>query len=149
VVELGITSEAPHGRVAVIDPRTAHCPELPLIEPGSGEVRAIVWPGVGARLRSLHEFFLNPGAETVEQSHGGEAVYYVVDGHVEVHDLTTGEVHGLVPGSMIHIDPKTRYTFSTSQSARLVGGPCPVDFGLYQALTPSLRLDPKGDHVVY
>ena len=35
----------------------ASCPELPMVE-GGGVARAIVWPGVGAALRSMHRIEL-------------------------------------------------------------------------------------------
>jgi quercetin dioxygenase-like cupin family protein len=71
--------------VRIIDARdvSAH-PVLPIVEDEQGEARAIVWPGIGANDRSLHQIRLAPGARTVELAHPSEAVYYVVEGSGEV-----------------------------------------------------------------
>jgi hypothetical protein len=79
-----------------------HGPLLPIVE-GKGTARAIVWPGVGAALRSMHRIELADGSEP------------------------------LLEGSMIHVEPGTAYQFEASADGMLLlGGPCPADPALYQ-----------------
>ena len=112
----------------------SHRPALALIE-GEGEAWAIIWPGMGASLRSVHQIVLGGGSATIEQSHPGEAVYFLKVGSAHVDDLGAGSSESLVVGSMIHIDGGTRYRFVAEASgAELVGGPCPPDPALYEHL---------------
>lgn len=109
-------------------------PLLELVD-GDGEARAIIWPGMGAELRSVHRIVLGPGARTVEQRHPGEAVYYLKAGGALVHDLVTGENFSLASGSMIHVEPQTSYRFiAQGAGAEIIGGPCPSDPSLYEHL---------------
>ncbi|MDA2988610.1 MAG: hypothetical protein O2815_05975 [Actinomycetota bacterium] len=112
----------------------SHRPALPLVE-GEGDARAIIWPGMGATLRSVHQIVLGGGSATIEQSHPGEAVYFLKAGSAHVDDLDTSSSHSLTVGSMIHIDGGTRYRFVAGASgAEFVGGPCPPDPALYEHL---------------
>jgi mannose-6-phosphate isomerase-like protein (cupin superfamily) len=108
-------------------------PELKIMTGSGGYCRAVVWPGVGARERSLHYFHLPTGAGTVPLSHPGEAVYYVVSGSVVVEDLTdTSAPHPVREGGMFHIDPGTSYSFRSDGGVTVViGGPCPADDSMY------------------
>jgi quercetin dioxygenase-like cupin family protein len=113
------------------------CPELPLID-GDGIARAVVWPGVGASMRSMHQIRLERGARTNEQSHPMEAVYYVMAGSGQVFDPNEGEADPIVEGSMVHIEPGTAYRFEAGPDGMiLLGGPCPVDPALYAHLAAS------------
>jgi quercetin dioxygenase-like cupin family protein len=112
-------------------------PLLELVD-GDGEARAIIWPGMGAELRSVHRIILGVGSRTVEQRHPGEAVYYLKSGDARVHDLATGENFELVRGSMIHVEPETPYQFTAEgDGAEIIGGPCPHDPSLYEHLVTS------------
>ncbi len=42
----------------------ASCPKLPIVL-GRGVARAVVWPGIGAKERSMHRISLQPGDRTV------------------------------------------------------------------------------------
>jgi quercetin dioxygenase-like cupin family protein len=107
------------------------CPELEIIE-GGGRARAIAWPGVGSHQRSMHRISLSASGVTHQLQHPMESVYYVISGEVTASDLDEGVDHMLVKGSMILIDPGTRYTLSgRGDGAEIVGGPCPPDPGLY------------------
>lgn len=107
------------------------CPELPLLEAGGGAARAVVWPGVGATLRTFHRLRLRPGGRTRLLRHDGEAVYYVVRGHARAHD-GAGPDHPVGPGSMVHIEAGTAYAFHAGdEGCEIVGGPCPNDPQLY------------------
>jgi hypothetical protein len=109
-------------------------PELPLVE-GAGAARAIVWPGMGAKARSLHHIWLAPDARTVRQRHSGEAVYYVVKGDGIVFDSTAGERQPLREGAMFHIDGGTEYVVEAGErGVELVGGPAPADPALYEGM---------------
>jgi quercetin dioxygenase-like cupin family protein len=101
-------------------------PEVALVESG-GSARALVWPGVGARLRSMHLISLEPAGRTRPQRHHAEAVYYVIEGGGSV-----GADESLEEGSMIHIAPGAEYVLEAgSDGMQFVGGPSPPDASLY------------------
>lgn len=107
------------------------CPDLPIVE-GGGRAWAVVWPGVGARLRSLHRISLDPRSRTVELLHPMEAVYYIMGGTATVLDKSNGGRQQLRHGSMAHIDPGTPYVFEAGEGgAEILGGPCPPDPSMY------------------
>lgn len=110
------------------------CPTLPIVE-GEGEARAVVWPGMGASMRSMHRVSLGSGSRTVELTHPMEAVYYVISGSAEALDASDGSRHPLVEGSYAHVEPGTPYAIvAGEQGAELMGGPCPPDPALYEHL---------------
>ena len=110
------------------------CPDLPIVERG-GSARAVIWPGIGAALRSMHRISLEPHGRTVELEHPSEAVYYMIEGTGAAADVSGGVRHDLVKGSMAHIDPGTRYVFEAgADGAEIIGGPCPADLRLYTHL---------------
>jgi quercetin dioxygenase-like cupin family protein len=109
-------------------------PKLPLVE-GAGDARAIVWPGMGAKARSLHHIWLAPDARTVPQHHPGDAVYYVVTGDGTVVDGAAGERQPLREGAMFHVDAGTEYVVEAGEHGiELVGGPAPADPALYEGM---------------
>ncbi len=108
------------------------CPKLPLVE-GTGEARAVVWPGVGATMRSFHRISMANGARTVELTHPMEAVYYVISGTAAALDLSDGTRHALTAGSFAHVEPATPYVIKAgSGGAEIIGGPCPPDRAIYE-----------------
>jgi quercetin dioxygenase-like cupin family protein len=109
-------------------------PDVALVGPeGEGSARAIVWPGVGAQARTMHLVSLPAGAVSRELGHGGEAVYYVVAGTGVVRDADAGTTTDLIEGSMVHVEPGTRYAFAAgTDGLELVGGPGPADPDLYR-----------------
>jgi quercetin dioxygenase-like cupin family protein len=108
-----------------------HGPRLPIVE-GEGCARAIVWPGGGAALRSMHRIELAGGSRTVALQHPMEAVYYVMRGDGVVRDPGEGGGQALVEGSMVHVEPGTAYAFQAGDAGiLLLGGPCPADPTLY------------------
>lgn len=110
------------------------CPALPLVE-GEGSAQAVIWPGVGAQLRSMHLIDLRPGARTIEQRHPMEAVYYVVEGSARAVDTSDGSSYRVSQGVMIFVEPDTPYEIHADDGVvRLVGGPCPPDPALYRQL---------------
>jgi quercetin dioxygenase-like cupin family protein len=120
--------------IAILDGSSG--PRLPIVQ-GGGEARAVVWPGTGARTRSLHHVWLSPGARTVPLSHPSEAVYYVVAGDGSVVDRSSGQTQPLRAGSMFHVDPETVYVAEGGDAGmELVGGPAPADTSLYEGLEP-------------
>lgn len=99
---------------------------------GEATAHAIVWPGMGARMRSMHRIRLGAGASTIELRHEGEAVYAVLDGDGGVHDGDDGTVQQIGSGSMVHVEPGTAYRLVAGPGGLdLVGGPCPADPALY------------------
>ncbi|MCE2529431.1 MAG: hypothetical protein J4G11_06140, partial [Acidimicrobiia bacterium] len=56
-------------------------PELPIVEHG-GRAWVVVWPGLGAHLRSIHHISLEPGGRTVQMEHPMESGYYAMSGNV-------------------------------------------------------------------
>jgi quercetin dioxygenase-like cupin family protein len=122
-------------RVVVLDAQDeVACPAVPIVE-GEGEARAVVWPGMGARHRSMHRVRLGAGARTIALRHPGEAVWYVIQGHGSVTDEDSGEAQDIVAGSMVHVGPGDSYRLvAGAGEMRLAGGPCPPDPALYAHL---------------
>ena len=113
------------------------CPELPIVE-GKGNARAVVWPGVGGHMRSMHRISLHPRSATIRLQHPMEAVYYLMSGTASATDPDSGESASLVSGSMALIDPGTPYVFvAGGEGAELVGGPCPADPAMYHHIEES------------
>jgi quercetin dioxygenase-like cupin family protein len=109
-------------------------PALDIVE-GEGHAHAVIWPGMGAELRSIHRIELSDGAQTVPMRHPHEAVYYVIEGSGEVLDMGDGVAQPVRPGSMAHIDGYTRYRFAAgADGLSVVGGPSPPDPALYEGL---------------
>jgi quercetin dioxygenase-like cupin family protein len=110
-------------------------PALDMVE-GEGRAHAVIWPGMGAQLRSIHRIELGAGARTITMQHPSEAVYYVVDGSGEALDVGDGQAEPLRPGSMTHVEPGTRYAFAAGEEGMsLVGGPSPPDRTLYEGIS--------------
>jgi hypothetical protein len=110
------------------------CPLLSLVD-GEGDARAVAWPGVGSKLRSMARIRLAATSRTKALKHPMEAVYYVIGGEGQVIDADTACGQPLIPGSMAHIEPDTRYAFVAGDAGmELIGGPCPPDPALYQEL---------------
>lgn len=83
----------------------------------------------------MHRISLADRGETIVMRHPMEASYYVMTGTVEVEDLDSRTRHPLVAGSMILVDPGTRYRLMAgSEGSEIVGGPCPADPGVYMSL---------------
>ena len=96
-----------------------------------GRAWAVIWPGTGARCRSLHRVSLGPAGSTMSLRHAGEAVYYVLSGRGRVADAARAS-HPLTDGAMIHISPRGEYRFEAGEAGlELIGGPCPPDPALY------------------
>lgn len=120
-------------RVAVFD-ADGRCPRLPLVA-GKGEACAVVWPGVGATMRSMHRISLDAGSATRPQRHPMEAVYSVIGGGGTVRDPDTGAAEALTDGAIFHVEPGTAYVVEAGPGGiELVGGPCPADPALYKNL---------------
>lgn len=86
----------------------------------------------------MHRISLDGDGATVPLRHPMESVYYVMSGSVVASDLDEEVDHKLATGSMILIDPGTRYTLTaTDDGAEVVGGPCPPDPGMYTHLEES------------
>lgn len=108
-------------------------PPLDIVD-GEGSARAVIWPGMGARLRSMHRISLGPGSRTLELRHPTDAVYYVIDGGGEARDHDAGAAEPLVTGSMVHVDRGTTYDLVAGDGGmEIVGGPSPADPALYPA----------------
>jgi mannose-6-phosphate isomerase-like protein (cupin superfamily) len=117
-------------KVVVLDATDG--PELAIVD-GPGRAWAVVWPGVGARLRSLHRIDLESGARTVELAHTSDAVYYVWRGSGAVADGAGADGHDLRVGSMVHVDAGTAYVLAAGDDGmQLIGGPAPADAELYE-----------------
>lgn len=110
------------------------CPDLPIVD-GGGRAWAVVWPRVGAHLRSMHHISLDPGSKTVELTHPMDAVYYVMGGTGSVLDSKEDIRQDLIEGSMAHIEAGTPYVFEAGPGgAEILGGPCPPDPDMYRHL---------------
>jgi quercetin dioxygenase-like cupin family protein len=119
--------------VRVLDTGEA-CPALSLVD-GEGVARAVIWPGIGAQLRSMHRIRLAPGARTIPLRHTMEAVYYVMSGAGTVQDPEEPTPRPLAEGAMVHVEPGTGYVLAAGpEGIEILGGPCPADPALYAAL---------------
>lgn len=109
------------------------CPMVPILD-GPGEARAVIWPGTGARQRSLHRIVLEAGAATIRLQHPMEAAYYVVRGSGVVAD-DDGAAQDLREGSMIHVNDGSAYRIRAGgEGMEVIGGPCPADERWYANL---------------
>jgi mannose-6-phosphate isomerase-like protein (cupin superfamily) len=103
---------------------------------GEGTARAVIWPGMGAELRSMHRISLAGRSRTIPLTHPSEAVYYVISGGGEAVDGDTGEGGALIQGSMVHVDAGTPYELvAGDEGMELIGGPCPADPSLYEGVS--------------
>jgi mannose-6-phosphate isomerase-like protein (cupin superfamily) len=119
----------------VVVTSAAEGPDLAIVA-GEGTARAVIWPGMGAELRSMHRISLRRDARTIEMTHPSDAVYYVIAGGGEAVDRETGEGSALVLGSMVHVDAGTPYALvAGGEGMELIGGPCPADPSLYEGLS--------------
>lgn len=128
----GLVSEAPApGDVVRVIDTAVEGVALPIVANG-GQARAVLWPGNGARFRSLNLIDLDAAGATVDLGHPGDAVYYVIAGAGEVVDVASGATQPLIEGAMVHIDAGDVYRLVAGpEGLHLVGGPCPPDAGLY------------------
>lgn len=109
-------------------------PELAIVT-GEGSANAVIWPGMGAELRSMHRISLAGDSRTMEMTHPSDAVYYVISGGGEAVDRATGERGELIEGSMVHVDGGTPYELvAGAHGMELIGGPCPADPSLYEGV---------------
>jgi mannose-6-phosphate isomerase-like protein (cupin superfamily) len=121
-------------RVRVID-SVSGCPELPIVV-GAGRATAVVWPGSGAKHRSMHVIALDAGAATIELCHTSDCVYYVLNGAGSIRDVVSGDQNSLGEGAMVHIDAGDRYQLrADAEPFSVLGGPCPADPQFYRHLT--------------
>lgn len=119
-------------RVQVLD--AAGGPELAVVESG-GTATAVIWPGMGAELRSMFRLSLAGGGSTVRMSHPSDAVYYVISGSGEVSDGDGADLQELVEGSMVHVDAGDSYALRAGPDGlEAVGGPAPADPALYEGV---------------
>ena len=100
---------------------------------GRGEIRAVVWPGMGARYRTMHYVRLAAGETSAEWRHPAEAVYYVLSGSGWFEDRTAKARHEVSAGLIVHVDSGTAYAMAAREPLTCVGGPCPPDPALYNA----------------
>jgi quercetin dioxygenase-like cupin family protein len=106
-------------------------PLLPIVE-GDGSARAVIWPGTGAALRSIHLIQLRPSSGTIRLVHPGESVYYILGGSGTVAGDAPSGATRLTPGSMVHVAPGTGYRFAAGAGGlEIFGGPCPHDPAVY------------------
>lgn len=119
--------------VRVIDTTSGRSPTIPIVE-GAGSARVLLWPGNGAKYRTLQLIDLQTGDRTVDLSHATDAVFYVMKGAGTVIDARSKSSSELTEGAMVHIDAGDRYRFESNPGMILLGGPCPADEELYQAL---------------
>jgi mannose-6-phosphate isomerase-like protein (cupin superfamily) len=64
-----------------------------------------------------------------------EAVYYVVAGSGTAVDPDGTDTFDVIEGSMIHVEPGTRYEFQAGEDGiEILGGPCPADHALYNGI---------------
>lgn len=124
-------SERPGGTGVQVIPLRGTGPLLPIVQ-GDGSARAVIWPGTGATMRSIHLVQLAPSSGTVPLVHPTESVYYVLDGTGTVAGDGPSPATPLAPGAMVHVGPGTGYRFAAGTGGlEIFGGPCPYDPAIY------------------
>ena len=119
----------------VVVATTDQGPQLAIVA-GEGTAHAVIWPGMGAELRSMHRISLAGRSRTTPLTHPADAVYYVISGGGEAVDGDTGEGGALIEGSMVHVDAGTPYELvAGDEGMELIGGPCPADPSLYEGVS--------------
>src|SRR5260221_8143975 len=103
-------TERPGGTGVQVIPLRGTGPLLPIVN-GDGSARAVIWPGTGAAMRSIHLIQLAPSSETMLLAHPGESVYYVLDGTGTVAGDGPSPATALAPGAMVHVGSGTAYRF--------------------------------------
>jgi quercetin dioxygenase-like cupin family protein len=125
-------TERPGGTGVQVIPLRGKGPLLPIVK-GDGSARAVIWPGTGAAMRSIHLIQLAPSSETVLLVHPTESVYYVLDGTGTVAGDGSSPPAALAPGAMVHVGPETAYRFTAGTGGlEFFGGPCPCDPASYR-----------------
>lgn len=120
-------------RIRIVD--ASGGPSLAIVQ-GGGGATAVIWPGMGAQLRSIHMIELDADAGTVPLRHRSEAVYCVTAGSGAVLDPNTQDGQPLREGSMVHVEVGSSYAFRAGPDGMsLVGGPAPPDPALYEHLS--------------
>lgn len=124
-------------RVTVINLRQPDQP-VPLVDGIGGIAEAVIWPGMGARHRSLNFVHLDAGGRTRALVHPSECVYYVMAGSGSVDAHGAGE-RKLCAGEFLLIQPRVEYRVAAGlESMRLFGGPCPPDPLLYTGFSDGM-----------
>src|SRR5215472_13348150 len=124
-------SERPGGTGVQVIPLRGTGPFLPIVK-GDGSARAVIWPGTGAAMRTIHLIQLAPSSGTVLLAHPSESVYYILDGSGTVAGHGPVPATALVPGAMVHVGPRTAYRFAAGPGGlEIFGGPCPCDPASY------------------
>src|SRR6266851_2749345 len=106
-------SERPGGTGVQVIPLRGTGPLLPIVK-GDGSARAVIWPGTGAAMRSIHLIQLAPSSETVLLEHPGESVYYVLDGTGTVAGDGPSPATALLLGRWFTWDPQPHIASSAA-----------------------------------
>ncbi|MBI4495098.1 MAG: cupin domain-containing protein [Chloroflexi bacterium] len=129
------TSAPAEGELSVLD--LAGGVEIPLIRPPmpGGYARFPIWPGMGARLRSMNRVAMRPGQENVPHVHPvSEDIFYCLSGTCVVEDGSTGREQPFGRDCLIFIDPGTPHAVRSlgPDDYISVGGPCPPDLDAFR-----------------
>ncbi|MDZ7677756.1 MAG: cupin domain-containing protein [Acidimicrobiales bacterium] len=114
---------------------------LPMI---AEDARLVVWPGVGAQTANMNYVDMHPGEANTPHAHSvSEDTIFVLDGKGTVEDLTNGFVVEFGAGDVVHVPPGVRHAVKADQGSHIesVGGPCPADQGLLNAIEQVIEGD--------
>ena len=118
--------------IKVLDPEK-NFKLLPYTE-GKGVAKAIIWPGMGAKLGSMHYFVMAPGARNVPHKHPeAEDMFYVVQGQGVVIDFDQGKEYPFKKGDFVFIPAGITHAVRSDgpEDFISVGGPSPADEAMY------------------
>jgi quercetin dioxygenase-like cupin family protein len=108
--------------------------EIPLVQ--GAKAKVVVWPGVGAKLASLHYVPYEAGQSSVPHFHPySEDVFYIIEGEgsmVEYKDDKEVSEQAIRPGSVVYVQPNTIHQVRATTALVNVGGPCPPDLDFYR-----------------
>ena len=107
--------------------------EIPLVQ--GATARVVVWPGVGAKLASLHYVPYEAGQSSVPHLHPySEDVFYIIEGEGSMVEHKGGKEieQPIRPGSVVYVEPNTVHQVRAATPLVNVGGPCPPDLEFYR-----------------
>lgn len=118
--------------------RVFHCDEPDArMEMIASDARLVVWPGSGADEANMNYVRMQAGEENVPHSHhDSEDTLFVLSGRGSIADITNDRVLEFESGQAIHVPAGVEHQVRGDRGAEVVsvGGPCPADFTLLNAI---------------
>lgn len=107
---------------------------IPFIK-GSGQAKAIIWPGMGAKYGSMNYFVMKPGEQNVPHLHeNAEDMFYIAQGQGVIIDYDAKQEHSFEKGCFVYVEPGTMHAAVSHgpDDYISIGGPSPIDYEMYR-----------------